>query len=45
MDRIPSSTAAEDKSALGKIADDKHATFAWAIRDAITEYLSKKSEA
>lgn len=29
MDRIPSSTAAEDKSALGKIADDKRVSIAW----------------
>jgi predicted transcriptional regulator len=39
------SIASEDKAALGKIADEKKVSIAWVIRDAITEYLSKKSEA
>lgn len=48
VDRITLSIAAEDKAALGKIADEKKVSIAWVIRDAITKYLAegqKKSEA
>jgi predicted transcriptional regulator len=48
VDRITLSIASEDKTALGKIADEKKVSIAWVIRDAITKYLSeepKKSEA
>jgi hypothetical protein len=48
IDRITPSLAAEDKAALGEIADEKTVSIAWVIRDASMEYLSeelKKSEA
>ena len=45
VDRITLSLSSEDKAALTKIADQKRVSIAWVIRDAITLYLSKKSEA
>ena len=42
--RITLSIAAEDKLALGKIADEKRVSIAWVIRDAITKYLSETPE-
>lgn len=45
VDRITLSIASEDNAALGKIADEKKVSIVWIIREAITKYLSKKSEA
>jgi hypothetical protein len=48
IDRITPNRIAEDKAALGEIADEKTVSIAWVIRDASMEYLSeelKKSEA
>ncbi len=45
VDRITLSLSSEDKAVLTKIADQKRISIAWVIRDAITLYLSKKSEA
>jgi hypothetical protein len=42
VDRITLNLAAEDKAALGKIADEKKFSIAWVIRDAITSYLSEE---
>ena len=42
VERISLSLAAEDKAALGKIADEKKVSIAWVIRDAITKYLAQE---
>ena len=42
VERISLSLAAQDKAALEKIADEKKVSIAWAIRDAITRYLSEE---
>lgn len=42
VDRITLSLAAEDKVALGKIAEGKKVSIAWVIRDAITKYLAEE---
>lgn len=47
VERISLSLAAEDKTALEQIANEKRVSIAWVIRDAVTKYLSeqpKKSE-
>ena len=44
VDRITLSIAAEDKLALGKIADEKRVSIAWVIRDAVSQYLAAQRE-
>lgn len=44
VERITLSIAAEDKAALGKIADEKRVSIAWVIRDAVTRYLAACGE-
>ena len=44
VERISLSLAAEDKTALEKIATEKRVSIAWVIRDAISEYLAGRAE-
>jgi len=44
VERISLSLAAEDKSALERIAFEKRVSIAWVIRDAVTRYLEQSAE-
>jgi hypothetical protein len=36
--------APQDRSVLGKIADEKKVSIAWSIRDAMTRYLTEQPQ-
>jgi hypothetical protein len=44
VDRITPSLAAEDKAALGEIADEKTVSIAWVISDAISRYPTDQTQ-
>jgi hypothetical protein len=44
IDRITPNRIAEDKAALGEIADEKTVSIAWVISDAISRYLIEQTQ-